>query len=216
MPKYVLILLACFAIFTGNVARLYAEPQGEPFYRHFNSNALNRQDGDGEGRRNQIKAGFIINFASFTTWPPGAFADDEAPLVIMIVGSKEIARRVAELTNNKTISERRVVVYHTHTPPDTSSDSAALAAFIGRLQRSHVVFFADRHDLPINRILPHLAESPVLTIGDGRGFAKKGGMLGLVERERRIAFNANVEAIDAADLHVSSKVLRLAKIVRSN
>jgi hypothetical protein len=52
-------------------------------------------------------------------------------------------------------------------------------------------------------------------VSDIEEFAASGGMLGLTIRERRIAFDANEDAVREAGLRVSSQVLRLARTVRS-
>ena len=53
----------------------------------------------------------------------------------------------------------------------------------------------------------------MLTVGDAPGFARDGGMLGLVQQGSRIVFDANPTAIRVSGLQVSSKVLKLARIV---
>ena len=52
----------------------------------------------------------------------------------------------------------------------------------------------------------------MLTVGDGRDFAQRGGMLGIVRADARLAIEANPRAIEANGLLVSAKVLKLARI----
>lgn len=37
-------------------------------------------------KEEQVKAAYIFNFATFTTWPESAFSSSESPVVIGIVG----------------------------------------------------------------------------------------------------------------------------------
>ena len=67
----------------------------------------------------------------------------------------------------------------------------------------------------VKQIIALLQGAAVLTVSDAPRFAERGGMLGLVVREGRLAFDANAEAIRQTRLKVSSKVLRLARIVET-
>jgi hypothetical protein len=65
------------------------------------------------------------------------------------------------------------------------------------------------------RVLKLIENMPVLTTSDCRDFAVGGGMLGFIEDDGKIVFEANPEAIEKSDVEVSSKILRLARIVRN-
>ena len=55
---------------------------------------------------------------------------------------------------------------------------------------------------------------PVLTVSDGKGFSQSGGIIELYIDDGRIRFAINVDAADHAGVHLSSRLLGLAKIVR--
>ncbi len=59
----------------------------------------------------------------------------------------------------------------------------------------------------------YLHERPILTVADIPNIARAGGIIGLKTVEDRIRFNINVDAANAADLKLSSKLLRLGNIV---
>jgi len=46
------------------------------------------------------------------------------------------------------------------------------------------------------------------------GFAQSGGVINFVTVEKKIRFEINLDAAERADLKISSKLLRLAQIVK--
>jgi hypothetical protein len=56
----------------------------------------------------------------------------------------------------------------------------------------------------------------VLTISDGKGFAEAGGMIELYVEEGRMRFAINMGATERSGLHLSSRLLRLAKVIRKD
>ena len=54
----------------------------------------------------------------------------------------------------------------------------------------------------------------VLTVSDMEGFAQQGGVINLVIRNQRLGFEINEDAAQRANLKISSKLLKLAKVVK--
>jgi len=52
-------------------------------------------------------------------------------------------------------------------------------------------------------------------VGDYAGFARQGGMVGFVMDGAKVRFEINLEAVDRGRMHISSKLLKLARIVKS-
>ena len=67
------------------------------------------------------------------------------------------------------------------------------------------------------RILDLLRDAPVLTVSDINAFALDGGMVEFVLKAEKgtIGFHINHGVAKEAELHISSKVLKLADIVES-
>ena len=68
----------------------------------------------------------------------------------------------------------------------------------------------------LRAILDYLRDRPILTIADMPNFARAGGIISLKTVEDRIRFDINVDAANAADLKLSSKLLRLGNIVSAD
>jgi hypothetical protein len=56
---------------------------------------------------------------------------------------------------------------------------------------------------------------PVLSVSDGKGFSQSGGIIELYVEGGRMRFAINVDAAERSGLHLSSRLLGLAKVMRS-
>jgi hypothetical protein len=65
-------------------------------------------------------------------------------------------------------------------------------------------------------VLDQLRGRPILTVSDADGFAEAGGMIGLFIEDSRVRFAINLGAAESAHLTISSRLLNLARIVRSS
>ncbi|MDG4597851.1 MAG: YfiR family protein [Candidatus Contendobacter sp.] len=148
-----------------------------------------------------IKAAYLYNFAKFVEWPPEAFASNDAPLWICIVGANPFGDALIMLSG-KRVEDHPVEVRHL--PAATGLDQCHIV-FIGRLEQGQ-----------FKTVLARLARLPVLTVSDINDFARMGGMIGLVEADQRIRFDINLVTAQRANLKLSSQLLKLASIVEQN
>ena len=68
--------------------------------------------------------------------------------------------------------------------------------------------------MPGARVLAALAGQPVLTIGEASDFLRQGGIMRLKRVEGKLRFEVKLAAVENSGLAISSKLLRLAQIVR--
>ncbi len=151
-----------------------------------------------ESREYLLKAAFLYNFAKFTAWPAEAFPDPQTPLQLGILGEDPFGADM-ESIEGKSIKERPLVI--------TQITQAADA------ERCHILFVSTSEEGRLSAILDDLRERPILTIADMANFARAGGIIGLKTTEDQIRFDINVDAANAADVKLSSKLLRLGNIV---
>ncbi len=64
-------------------------------------------------------------------------------------------------------------------------------------------------------ILSVFKNRPVLTVSDADDFASQGGIIEFFTDKSRIRLRINLDAADAAKLTISSKLLRVAEVVRT-
>ena len=55
---------------------------------------------------------------------------------------------------------------------------------------------------------------PVLTVSDGKGFLRSGGVIEFYIQDGRMRFIINLDALDRAGVRLSSRLLELAKTIR--
>jgi hypothetical protein len=148
----------------------------------------------------QTKAGFLYNFALFTTWPTNALSSPTNAIIIGVLGHDTLRPVLREMLTGKQIQQRPIEIrQYQH----------------GREARDcHVLYIGLSEASRLADELQGLGNAPVLTVGDMPGFMEQGGIIGLVKTNDRVAFNVNLAVAQKSGLTLSSKLLRLAaKIV---
>jgi hypothetical protein len=147
----------------------------------------------------QVKAAFLFNFAKFIEWPAQAFPARDSAFTICPVGDPfqgALERTVqGETWNGRPLSVRRI-------------ESG------GEVRGCHIVFVSQAAAGRNMEILTAAANAPVLTVGETEDFIRAGGIIRFIEAGRRIRFEINPDAADRVALRLSSRLLRLADIVR--
>jgi hypothetical protein len=149
----------------------------------------------------QVKAVFLFNFAQFVEWPPDAFPEASAPLVIGVLGGDPFGPVLDEVVANETVHHHPVIVRHF---PEA-----------GDISVCHVLFIAESDPFRLTHILKELEGRPILTVGDAKSFAASKGMIQFVLAENRIRLRINASAAKAARLSISSQLLRQAEVVET-
>ena len=155
-----------------------------------------QSDGAGEYR---VKAAFMFHFAQFVEWPSGAFKDASNPLTYCTVGEDPFQGALEQSLNGKLIGTRRVRILHLKQ--------------VRQFQDCQVMFIGTIDKKELSAILAALRGTPILTVGDEAGFVKDGGMIGFCLEDKKIRFEINLDAASDANLHISAKLLALAKVV---
>ena len=147
----------------------------------------------------RVKARLALTLSRFTQWPAGAFATPSEPLAICVLHRNEpLFEAFGELTGQS--AGGRVVRVSSN--PDKIAGTC------------HVLFIHESADRASSAVLLAAAAQPLLTIGDGEGFAARGGMVELVNVNDTLRLDVNLKALRAAQLGLSSQVLKLARQVR--
>ena len=146
-----------------------------------------------------IKAGFIYNFAKLVGWPQGAFAQPDSPIVIGILGTDPFGSIIDHILADKQIDSRRFVIKRLKWGMD--------------LKGCDILFIGASEAVHLEEVIRSVKGSPILTIGETPGFAKRGCIINLVVEDNKVRFEVNLDAAKQADLNISSRLLALARIV---
>jgi YfiR/HmsC-like len=139
-----------------------------------------------------LKAAFVTSFVQFVNWPGGS----GAPITIGILGDDPFRGGLEKQAGLQSISIRR-------------------SRRIEDLKSCNVIFVARSERGRTAEIASALGNAPVLTIGDYDNFAREGGMIGFYLDGGKVRFEINQGAAKRAGLGLSSKLLRLGRIVGS-
>lgn len=144
-----------------------------------------------------VKARVAFNLARFTQWPSQAFAEASAPqLWCTAVRDGALAGALAAL-DGETVGGRPIKLL----PPGAMPSSGC-----------HVLYVDAQTQRQSGALLAEAERLPVLSIGDGEAFSRY-GIVGLVNVNDRIRFDINLARMRAAQLNISSQVLKLARRV---
>lgn len=152
----------------------------------------------------KVKAAYLYNFAKFIHWPDHVLQDDDEPFVIGVLDNDEFAVIVRTTVHNKKIAGHHVVVQHFNWNDREDRIS---------MKQCQMLYISESRSNRLHKILEHLNHNSLLLVGDSSDFARKGGMIGFVLEQGRIVFDINQEAIEQATLEISSKLLKLARVV---
>ena len=151
---------------------------------------------DEAGLEYKLKAGFLVNFARFTTWPANAWAGDSSSLNLCILGVDPFGPALAGV-EEKEVADHPIALRHADTVPSTPG--ACHLLFVSRSEAGH-----------LDRILAATAGLPVVTVSDIPGFAASGGVFEFRHRDGRLAFVINNTRARANGIQVSASLLDLA------
>ncbi|SCY80395.1 YfiR family protein [Desulfoluna spongiiphila] len=146
----------------------------------------------------RIKAAYLLNFARFVTWPEAAFDNSVAPIVLCVLGDDPIDSALPTI-QYKRVQNRPLEIHHIGSLKD--------------LPRCHMLFVGETTPSPVQQVLSALGNRPVLTVSSQPGFSSRGGMLTFIETDNKIRFEVNLSTTRTAGLAISSRLLKLARVV---
>ncbi len=147
----------------------------------------------------QVKAGFLFNFAKFVEWPASSFAGTDSAITICVVGNNDFGATLESIVHGKLAGARPVTVRRMRDPRED-------------YRACHMVYFSAFSTKAHSELLVRLRNSSILTVGDSDDFAASGGMITFFLEDARVRFAINPEAARQANLHISSRLLSLAKL----
>ena len=144
-----------------------------------------------------VKAAFLVNFVRFTDWPKGNPAEI-APYSIGVSGNRQLEDELIRLADRQLVRGHRLRIVRIKSPAD--------------LAGLHVAYFdnatAEIEGMPAREALSLLRTRPVLLVS--------GGIIRIFREDKALRFEIAPEAAREAGLVLSSRLLALANIYRSD
>jgi len=147
----------------------------------------------------EVKAAFLLNFARLVQWPANAFHDSEEPILLGVLGQDPFEGALQSLVEGRKAGPRTIRVKR--------------ISHVREIATCHIVFVSVPEAPPLADILAAARGASVLLVGDAQDFARKGGSINFYSDEGRVRFAINRRAAEDAGLKISSRMLRLAKLV---
>jgi YfiR/HmsC-like len=145
-----------------------------------------------------LKSVFLYNFCHFIEWPDSAFTSPNEPFVIGIVGDDPFGSSLKEAVAGENYRNHPIVIEHYRSAKE--------------IKRCHLLFVAKSENSHFDAILGALNSKSVVTVGETEDFLDHGGMIALPTDRNRVRLRIKPATMRAANLSVSSKLLRVADI----
>ncbi|MDX2027770.1 MAG: YfiR family protein [Alphaproteobacteria bacterium] len=145
----------------------------------------------------EIEAGLIYNFLKYITWPSET---SRADVAVCVYGEDSFINYL-QLMAGRTVNQRRITVRSARDFPAAESCDLLFINTSGKDQWPQMMRF--------------LRGKPVLTVSTIDGFTDKGGMIEFGRKGSRIQVLLNVDAAQAARLHVEDRLLKLVTVTHA-
>jgi hypothetical protein len=150
----------------------------------------------------QIKAAFLYNFTRFVEWPDNAFSSPDEPFVIGILGNERMGDYLEAIIKGEKIGNRPIKVQ--------------LYKSLGELGNCNILFLNSAEAARIRERLAELNRKGILTVSDEDSFLRWGGMVRFFTDQNKIKIEINVNSARSGHLQISSKLLGVAAIYKSD
>lgn len=148
----------------------------------------------------EAQAVLVYKTLRFVTWPELQQAHQSFDLCVL--GSDSVAVAF-ETLRGRAFRKQLIDVFRLPEPA-------------AQMRNCHLVFISPAALRLLRETLVTLQARPVLTVGITPGFARSGGMIGVVSLNSRTVVEVNTAALRAAGIGLNSQLLQLATIVRSD
>jgi hypothetical protein len=156
------------------------------------------EDGGGEIAY-RVKIGFLVNFLRFSDWPEAALPPGSS-FRLAVAGDDATFALISGALAGKVVNGRTVAVERA----DQQSQGAP----------PHLLFITRSAPAGAQTLAQRYTSAPVLTLGERDGFARGGGILNFVLVDEAVRFEVNLTAAQRAGIRISSRVSKMAILVR--
>jgi len=147
----------------------------------------------------EVKAAFLGKFADFIEWPAEAFTNSHGRFVIGILGKDPFGSLLERVFRDQQIQGRPLEIRR--------------IAADGEATGCHIVFISSAVRPQYGVVVRRIQRAGLLTVGDGEGFCRAGGLIGFYKAGPKVQFAINVSRARVADLKISSRLLALSRVI---
>lgn len=132
-------------------------------------------------------------------WPSQVFPDTSSSLTLYILG-KDPFDEALKTIEDKIVKERKLVIKKSLRIED--------------INECHILFICASEKKKLSEILTKIKDRPILTVAETKNFCQSGGIVNFIVVKNKVRFEINVDAAKRTGLKISSKLLKLSKIIK--
>ncbi len=157
----------------------------------------------------RTKASFFYHHSKFVVWPEDRFSERNLSINLCIFEEDPFGKELDLMIQSRTKRENFIEkASHLH--------KKLIIRRLVKIENKndcHLLFIGASERKFFGKILKELNGSSVLTLSDQTEFIQSGGMVYLAHDQEKVRFEINLDLAQKAGLKISSKFLRLAKVV---
>jgi hypothetical protein len=153
------------------------------------------------GTENELKIAFLYNFAKFVEWPEKKLVSLENVFSICVIGNDKMHETAGQLLQDKQVQGRKVVTYVPRSPE--------------QVRKCQILFVDSSATERTEGEWVVMRNAPILTVGETESFVRQGGIIHFFVEDGTIRFAISPKAAERAELKISSKLLKLGRIVEA-
>jgi uncharacterized protein DUF4154 len=145
----------------------------------------------------EVKAEYLERFTRFIDWPADSLSKT---FHLCVIGSNPFGSYLQDMTAQVKFKGNPAEINQLRDP--------------GHAKDCNLLFIAKSEASKLQQILKITSDLPILTVSDSPGFAEQGVLINFHNEDGKIRFEINNDAMKRSRLHVSSRLLGLARLVK--
>lgn len=155
----------------------------------------------GQVEEYDLKAAFIFNFTRFISWPDQRIEEKSlSNFTIGLLGDDPFNGSLNQIVQGESVNDRKLSVRQLN---DTNE-----------AKDCDIVFIPSSRSGKLDETLRGTAGKSILTIGDSAEMAEQGCVIAFERSGKNIKLIVNLPAAEKAQLKISSKLLRLSRLIQ--
>jgi hypothetical protein len=148
-----------------------------------------------------VTAAFLFNFVKFTEWPSDALSEGQR-LRMCVAEDAAVGEALDGMVQGQSVAGHQL---HMATVDDRTDLRSCHVLYVGAADLSRSIAMVAR-----------VQDAAVFTVGRAQRFAARGGVGELILESERMRFAINLDSVQRAHLRLSSRLLRLAEIIKGS
>ena len=148
-------------------------------------------------RELKVKRALLYKFGKFVQWPNRL--EEFEDFRLCVIGDEPFGAELDSL-DGKTVRGKPLTVMRLKNLDDLSC---------------HILFISRSEEEHLEELLAQAHSMGIMTVGDIKDFAHRGGMVAMILDDKKIKLEINLSGAEQAGITISSRLLRLGTIVNT-